>query len=460
MTSSGWAIRRALSEAWGQIRSATGGARDGRISTVQVQAPDVDPMDLLACASGGDCTGWFWRSPDRFEFAALGHTLEYTCNGADRFQALTRAWREHLLPVFPRGLLALCGFSFHPQGPYSEVWRPYPAGLVLLPRLLLSRSDSGTILTLALRGTEDPETVVREVDGWFRGPPPGREARSGVVASPTPEPDRWKDLVQRAANAIREGTLRKVVLARGLHLRAEHLHPLGVLRRLRARYPECTVFGVRRGGRWFVGATPERLLRVQGRSVEAMALAGSAPRGLSENEDRMLGVRLLESPKDREEHQIVAEFVRDRLRTFCRTIGSRGPLLLRTAAVQHLCTRIQGILCEDVPMLRLAGALHPTPAVAGVPLDEAFRWIAQEGVDRGWYSGALGWMDGRGEGELVVGIRSALVAESEAWVYAGCGILADSDPAAEYAESELKMQPLLWALGAASVDAVPGGARR
>ncbi|MCS7172897.1 MAG: isochorismate synthase [Armatimonadetes bacterium] len=451
-----------LDRAWGalseELRAVARGARAGRALVIRVPAPGTDPLDLLECASGEVGDAWFWRSPDGLVFVALGRVEEIPQAGPDRFWDLTRAWHEILGRV--PSPLTLCGFSFHPDGPRSEVWRPYPAGVLLLPRLLLVRSGAGAAtLSLILSAGEDPAPVLREVERWLTGPSSPAHFPSTAEVRPVPEPGRWKDLVRCAAEAVRRGRLRKVVLARAMRLRAGGLAAPRVLSVLCARYPGCTVFGVRRADRWFLGATPERLCRVREGVVETMALAGSAPRGQSEEEEWTLGRSLLESRKDLEEHRIVAEYVRDRLRPLTRTLQATGPALLRTGAVQHLCTRVQGELREPMPVLQIAGALHPTPAVAGLPLDQALRWIEREGLDRGWYAGVLGWMDARGEGEMVVSIRSALVAGREAWVYAGCGILGDSDPELEYAESELKMASMLEALTVVSSQAHPGGVR-
>ncbi|MDR7416776.1 MAG: isochorismate synthase [Armatimonadota bacterium] len=452
MRGQGSALDRALEAALEQLRAAAHGVRARGGLTVRAPAPGVDPLDLLARASEA-CDAWFWRSPDGPVFAALGRVGETLRAGPGRFYELTHVWREGR----PSSPLALCGFSFHPDGPRSEAWRPYPAGVLFLPRLLLVGSGAEATLLLTLDGSEDADGLLRDAERWLAGPSSSDDSPPAVEARPVPEPGRWKDLVRAAAEAVRGGELRKVVLARALRLRAERVQVLRVLSTLCTRYPECTVFGVKREGRWFLGATPERLLRVQEGVVEAMALAGSAPRGRSEEEDRILGRGLVGSQKDREEHRIVAEYIRERLQPFCETLRVTGPALLRTGAVQHLCTRIRGTLRGPLPALELAGALHPTPAVAGLPLDRALRWIEREGVDRGWYAGILGWMDVRGEGEMVVGIRSALVAGTEAWVYAGCGILGDSDPATEYAESELKMGPMLEALAMVSPGAILGG---
>jgi isochorismate synthase len=260
----------------------------------------------------------------------------------------------------------------------------------------------------------------------------------------------WKRMVEEARAQIRQGEIEKVVLARELRLAlppGDALVP--AVRRLRRRYDHCTVFAFSRSASAFVGATPERLVQVDGATVRATCLAGSTARGAGEAEDAALGEALLNDPKERREHELVVRALRDGLGPVCSQVEIAGtPGLLRMPNVQHLYTAITGTLREPAGVLSLAGRLHPTPAVGGVPRDAAVSLIRRyEKFDRGWYAGPVGWMDRQGNGEFVVALRSALLGASEARLYAGCGILSDSDPEREYQESNLKLRPMLWALG-------------
>jgi isochorismate synthase len=190
------------------------------------------------------------------------------------------------------------------------------------------------------------------------------------------------------------------------------------------------------------------LVRVEGTRIQATCLAGSAPRGASEGEDQRLGEALLASGKERHEHALVLDALRDALAPVCRELTiPEAPVLLQTRNIQHLHTPLEGVLADSATVLELVELLHPTPASAGLPRAGALALLrTQEAFDRGWYAGPVGWMDRTGSGEFVVAIRSALVAEQEASLYAGCGIVAGSDPDQEYAESSLKLMPMLWAL--------------
>jgi isochorismate synthase len=179
-------------------------------------------------------------------------------------------------------------------------------------------------------------------------------------------------------------------------------------------------------------------------------LAGSAPRGESEAADAELSNWLLGSEKERREHKVVVDWVSERMRALCNKLQwNKVPYVLRLGNVQHLATDFVGTSADDCHVLDFVEALHPTPAVGGVPLEPALEMIAQlEGFDRGWYTGPVGWVDGNGNGEFAIAIRCALLRNNEAFLYAGDGIVAGSDPDTEDRETTMKFRPLLTALGA------------
>jgi salicylate biosynthesis isochorismate synthase/menaquinone-specific isochorismate synthase len=249
--------------------------------------------------------------------------------------------------------------------------------------------------------------------------------------------------------AIRQGRLEKVVLAREVNVQAPGPYDAGaVLGLLREEFPSCYVFAVGRGDAVFLAASPELLVRREGQRASTVALAGSIGRSADPAVDDHLGERLLRSAKDREENAIVARRISQVLSPHAVWVtAAPEPVLVKVANIQHLATPIRAQLATPVPVVELAGALHPTPAVGGEPRAAATELIpALEGLDRGWYAGAIGWTDGTGDGELCVALRCALLRGAEARLYAGCGIVRDSDPAAELAETEIKLGALLPAL--------------
>ena len=259
----------------------------------------------------------------------------------------------------------------------------------------------------------------------------------------------WEQQVHDIVQEIERGAVQKVVLARELHLQARADFDIALaLRRLAATAGHCTLFALDTGSGCMIGATPERLVRLQGKTVQVDCLAGSTARGDTEQADRRLGEALLQSAKDRREHGLVVRTLREALSIHCLSLEvPEAPRLLRLPDVQHLHTPLQGTLPAGFNILDLVARLHPTPGVGGVPRLEALELIRkQEPFGRGWYAGPVGWVDARGGGEFVVGIRSALVNGSDAWLYAGCGIVKGSEPRSEYEESCLKLRPMLAAL--------------
>ena len=271
------------------------------------------------------------------------------------------------------------------------------------------------------------------------------------LVSPRPHAD-WEALVAATVERVRrsqvdkQGGLGKVVLARQVLVHANRAFlPADILRRLAALYPSCQVFST--GG--FLGASPELLVSRQGRRVRSHPLAGTVARSGDPAADAALTGRLLGSAKEREEHRLVVDVVAEALRPVCRALDvPESPAIVALRNVSHLGTLIEGELDGDaVTALDLAARLHPTPAVAGTPTDAAVAYLrAVEGFDRGCYAGPVGWMDRQGDGEWAVAVRSATVDGDTACLYAGAGIVADSDPAAELAETQLKLQALLAAV--------------
>jgi len=255
--------------------------------------------------------------------------------------------------------------------------------------------------------------------------------------------------VDEVSHDIRDGLYQKVVLARGVEVSAEM--PFDVrhaLHHLRAAYPAASIFVFQRGQRCFLCATPERLARVVDGTVHTIALAGTAPRGASDADDHALGEALLHSEKNRREHAIVVETIRRGIAPLVSSLDvAQSPHLLRLANVQHLQTPITGTLIPGKTILDLVAALHPTPAVGGFPRDAAMTVIRErEQLDRGWYAGPTGWVGPDGDGEFAVALRSALVEGDHATLFAGCGIVADSEPQREYEETCLKLRVMLDAL--------------
>jgi menaquinone-specific isochorismate synthase len=256
---------------------------------------------------------------------------------------------------------------------------------------------------------------------------------------------QWEHAVARAVARIKAGSLSKVVLARDQRATAERPVDVRVLLgRLASRYPGCYTFAVA----GLVGATPELLIRRHGQQISSLVLAGTAPRGPNPREDAAIGAAMLASAKDVEEHKYAVASVRDALAPLCTCLEVEPrPSLLALANVHHLATKVTGTLADDRSALSVAAALHPTAAVGGTPTDAAMELIRElEGMDRGRYAGPVGWVDARGNGEWGIALRCAEVDGPRARLFAGCGIVAGSDPVAELAETQSKLRPMQYAL--------------
>jgi len=223
-----------------------------------------------------------------------------------------------------------------------------------------------------------------------------------------------------------------------------------VLESLTVNYPECRIFAFCRDGTSFVGASPEELVSVDGATVTSTCLAGSAPRGDSQTADMEFSSWLLGNEKERREHKVVVDWISERMSVHCSNLHwNDAPYVLRLGNVQHLATRFEGNRLNESHVLDFVEALHPTPAVGGIPLAPALDMIQRlENFDRGWYTGPIGWVDGNGNGEFAIAIRCALLRGNEAVLYAGDGIVAGSNPKTEDHETTMKFKPLLAALGA------------
>lgn len=260
-------------------------------------------------------------------------------------------------------------------------------------------------------------------------------------------PEMWRDDVVGAISArIRAGEMNKVVLAREVLLQTdEPIDIAAVLRRLNQSFSTATIFAVE----GFVGASPELLVSRLDDVVHAHPLAGTAPRSSDPVRDAELAADLNASTKDQSEHRITIDWLLDNLLPYCSYVDAEPePTIMTLPNVHHLATRVEGRLsAPSASVLELVAALHPTPAVAGDPQDLALQVItADEPGDRGLYAGPVGWVDGAGNGEFAVAVRSGHITGNTASVWAGCGILGDSDPEAELAESRAKFQAMLGAL--------------
>jgi isochorismate synthase len=433
-----------------------------RLVSVTAEVEIDDPCAaVFASRLAGD--RWFaWEQPDRgFALAGLGCAHEAVSRGPERFSDLSgecaAVARERACEE-PEGLPAgagpvwVGGFAFDPNGARSPRWSSFPPALMVLPELALARVGETNYLTACARTGADAVELVDRLERRLAGL---REA-SLPMLDPHPSgatritsagaPGRYEEAVASAVARIGAGELEKVVLAREVSVEAPAAHnPAAVFGALRELFPSCFCFCAGSPEGAFLGASPELLVRRRGAGAATVALAGSTRRSADPAVDDHLGEQLLLSAKDRSEHEIVARRIERALRRRAVWVQAESePALIKVANIQHLATPIHAQLAEPASTIELAGLLHPTPAVGAEPRGAGLEAIAElENLDRGWYAGPVGWMDVAEDGEFCVALRSALLRDRTAHLYAGAGIVADSDPAAELAETEIKLAALL-----------------
>ncbi len=387
----------------------------------------------------GSRSGLLWSRGD-FTLAGLGEAcrlpLRRPGGGADVTAALAALSGSDDVGVPGTGAVAFAAFPFDPSA----------QGELIVPEIVLGRGPEGRRWLTTFGAVTTDEALSRLAALVEAGRPAGPEAfdyrlRSALL------PETWRDdVVAVAQNRIRSGALRKAVFARELLLTTDQpIDPAVVLSRLHQSFRSAILFAVD----GFIGASPELLVSRFDDVVRAHPLAGTAPRSSDPDADQRLAVGLLASDKDRGEHRITIDWLLDTLLPFCSYVDAEPePTIVTLANVHHLGTRVEGRLSNPpASVLDLVAALHPTPAVGGDPQDVALRLIAElEQADRGRYAGPVGWLDAAGNGAFAVGIRSATIDGNTARLFAGVGVVADSDPDAELAETRAKFQALLGAL--------------
>ena len=405
-------------------------------------ATDNDPFDFARTGAALVDRAVAFSAPDGVRLAGLGTAWRASASGQGRFNILKSAVTE-------RGLgdvKAFVGFSFLDEPHESDVWAGYAAAEVFVPRIGIEGTESGATVTVVIPEGEDAEPTL-ELLGSMRHPGWAATVDTGDHSTESrPAVGVWADQVRRALSAIAGGEVDKVVLARSVVVRSSQPPPiLRMFRSLVRSYPECYNFAWKSGDAVFMGASPELLASVRKGVFRANPLAGSAPRGEGSAEDDAIGERLMSSPKDRREHDlVVADMAVNLAPLVSPIVVPDAPSLKKMASVQHLSTVIEGSVADGVGLFDVLDAVHPTPAVGGVPTEAAIALIEDiEEIDRGWYTGGLGWVDSSGDGAIAIGLRCGLIRGTTTHLFAGAGIVEGSEPTAELDETRLKLVPLM-----------------
>ena len=445
--------------------------RDGRRALAAVTVPVAAAVDVSAAVMAAR------RTDDRFfcleqperggaALATLGEATMIEATGPGRFADAAHAQRELASRVIGddadadperpdgAGPVLVGGFAFAPGGGSTPEWSSLAPCQLVMPELAFARGRGQARLTVCagVDGDEAPTAVLERVDARLA------ELRPAVMPLLDPDPtvrprvsgatapSHHEAAVGRAVERIRAGELSKVVLAREVRVHAPaQIDPAPVFDALRGAFPACYCWCVGTPELAFIGASPELLVRRDGARAQTVALAGTTRRSADPAVDDHLGEQLAASEKNREEHAIVAQRIERTLSPVSIWVTAADePVLVKVQNLQHLATPIRAQLAESVPVLELAGRLHPTPAVGGEPWEVAEPLIpALEGLDRGWYTGPIGWTDMSQDGEFFVALRCALLRGKVAHLYAGGGIVRDSVPSEELDEIEVKLEALL-----------------
>jgi salicylate biosynthesis isochorismate synthase len=442
---------------------------------VQVSLADIDPWTLLPALQADGARLMAWSSPQQHtSFVAVGAVTEHRPEGTERFNQASCWWEPIMASLETQDLAGqtiassvpacLAGFAFRDDPNRSDEWAAWGDGALCVPEILVWTTTEGSIAVFTV--DTDQHTIAsrlpilrHQLSEWMAHTPDTTvEATPSAVLVESKASDaweQWRARVEAAKATIALGDLQKVVLARAQAYQPADAHlfdPLATALALRDRQVDSTTFLIRRkDGQAFLGSSPEILVRLADQVVNTVALAGTRRRDpASGSKDAALGAQLLDSEKDRHEQQLVAIAITEALAPAVTDLTVADvPEVVCHPDVQHLRTAIQGRLSDDTSIFDLVDRLHPTPAVGGLPRESALAWLDDnERLDRGWYAGPIGWIGGDGNGEFVVAIRSVLMAEGHASAFAGCGLVASSNPADEWEESQVKLQTVRQGLAA------------
>ncbi|OLN21683.1 hypothetical protein BTO30_13730 [Domibacillus antri] len=414
-----------------------------------------------------------WYKGERFYFkdregemtlAGLGSVYTIQSGKTNRFadveanwDALTkRAAVHNPYDVYGTGPVAFGGFSFDPEQQAGEEWSRFAPSFFYVPEIMLTVYEGETFVTVNVLcdGTNSLALFERieERKRWiFDQNDKAMNEKAVLVELRSGDTDAWKNSIQSAIQSIKsDEELKKIVLARKITaVFDEAIVPDHVLRRLDEEQPDSFIFSIEAMDSCFLGASPERLVKKQSRTLMTTCLAGSTARGATEEEDRKLADALLNDDKNRIEHDYVVQMIRREMQSMCVSVTvPEEPIIMKVRDIQHLYTPVTGLADEFDSILRFVERLHPTPALGGLPAQKALNVIRElEPMDRGFYAAPVGWMDYRKNGEFAVAIRSGLIVQNEAFLYAGCGVVPDSNPDTELEETTMKLRPMLRAIG-------------
>lgn len=433
-----------------------------------IETIEVSRLSALAFYAAGESQykgqRFFWQNREKtFTLVGLGHAYKIENNSGDeRFDQIEKQWKELTKNIVkeetePQPIL-FGGFTFDTKNDKKGEWDRFPQSFFSVATYqLVIRNDKAYIsihlITDQHNSLKEFEQLRKERDQLIHAAQVKElKTYSKPLMTNYREPfkDEYLQTISTVTNLIKANEAKKVVIARSLELEFQDtVSSPQVLSHVVNEQPESYLFGLEHEDLLFFGASPERLVKVENGQAYSSCVAGSIKRGKTAEEDQLLGESLLNDAKNLGEHQYVVEMIANTFEKNCIQYKvPKRPKLLKIRDIQHLYTPVEGKLSPDATILQLVKLLHPTPALGGVPRQEAMAVIRQnESMNRGLYAAPLGWIDAEGNGEFAVAIRSAALKDNKAYLYAGGGIVADSEPISEYEETLVKFRPMLRALG-------------
>ncbi|WP_019414907.1 isochorismate synthase MenF [Paenisporosarcina sp. TG20] len=407
---------------------------------------------------------FYWQNREKtFTLVGLGHAHVITSSlEHKRFEDVDKQWKELCYKIVNEEHelqpILFGGFSFDPINKLSSEWDMFPSAYFAVPSFQLVIRDDRVFISIHLitneKDSQNRFDQMRTERDTLIHTAQVKELKTYAKPHISTMEERFKELymdaVSHVTKLIHTGEAQKVVIARSLALTfTEKVSSPSAIYHVSKEQPESFVFGLELADNLFFGATPERLVKVENKRALSTCLAGSVKRGQTAIEDQQLGYDLLHDAKNREEHQYVVDMITDVFTRYCDDVKvPKYPKLMKIRDIQHLYTPVEGQLQKEQGLLNLVKDLHPTPALGGEPRGDAMAIIRMvEQMNRGYYASPVGWIDAVGNGEFAVAIRSALLNKQNAYLYAGGGIVAESDPISEYAETLVKFRPMLRTLG-------------
>ncbi|MGM8211943.1 isochorismate synthase [Virgibacillus sp. W0430] len=420
-----------------------------------------DLLKLFEAAKKFNKNRMFWTSTEAdYSIVGIGKTWEITAQSS-RFTVTKQKWEQLLAEAIVHdpyeaegtGIVALGGMSFDPDGQQTTLWKNFLSSQFIVPEFIVFKNKSKSYLTMtsAVQPNDQLDTfiskwnqIVELLDAPVQFPQATTIRYKKEIGS-----EEWIEIVKKAIDEIKKQRVKKIVLARELRVKLNKQAEVAVvLKNLINKQKNSFIFAFEQGEDCFLGATPERLVKIHGTSLFSTCLAGTAPRGRTKMEDNQISEALLHDEKNREEHDYVVQMIKKSVEDYCTDIDiPTEPIVYQLKNLHHLYTPVHAKIKKEVSLFDIIEKLHPTPALGGVPREESLAFIREnEQLDRGWYGAPVGWIDSKGNGEFAVAIRSGLIQGDEVSLFAGCGVMKDSNPEAEYEETKVKLLPMLTVL--------------